>query len=693
MNLRQKISSVVRILFGDSARAFGSLSVVLVLLLAIVPAKDHFREWLHYQNAYKSLIRNRSDGVSLARRFQGGVQQTWLPELGVVDRCTTCHVALKEASLAGVAAQPFRPHPPIPHSLTEFGCAMCHRGQGAATTVAEAHSSANASAQPILPARYVESSCGQCHERALAGTPQLNAGRDMLARYGCVGCHKVTSPEGRAMTPADNPPPLTHIAAKTTREWIFAWIKNPQAYAATATMPNFQLSDEEARDISAFLVNQSTPYLSDAQKTDTAHRTPPPAPAKDDAAALQQGSSVYGEAFCASCHAMQNAAGLMVGGNVGPELTRAGSKVKPEWLTEWLRNPAVYDPRATMPHYRFEEKDISLIAGFLESKTDSDFLSSVHLNAATPAQIAHGKTLVNERGCAACHEINGIPHADNFAPELTEAGSLPLARIVFTPGMPHTLPDYIAAKIRKPRSFGNALKMPQYTFSDSQADALVTALLAQTTRAKTLPAALRIAAAPPSTYQPAGRAGQLMTDMRCLSCHTIDGRGGDMAPDLTWEGSSVQRSWLVDFLKHPNTLRPALIRRMPKFNVTDEEANTLADYIMTVYQTPAFDSSQMDASKFSAADAGHGRELYYGKYGCNSCHILDPDKDKGYIGPTLTQAGLRLNAAWIFHWLKNAQSLRPGSLELNWNMNDGDARAITAFLMQQKAPSKKGESK
>ena len=39
-----------------------------------------------------------------------------------------------------------------------------------------------------------------------------------------------------------------------------------------------------------------------------------------------------------------------------------------------------------------------------------------------------------------------------------------------------------------------------------------------------------------------------------------------MAPDLTWEGSSVQRRWLVSFMKNPNTLRPALIRRMPRFN-------------------------------------------------------------------------------------------------------------------------------
>ena len=158
-----------------------------------------------------------------------------------------------------------------------------------------------------------------------------------------------------------------------------------------------------------------------------------------------------------------------------------------------------------------------------------------------------------------------------------------------------------------------------------------------------------------------------------------------MAPDLTWEGTSVERTWLVNFLKNPNTLRPALIRRMPKFNMTDAEANTLADYIMTVYQTPDFDRDSVDASHFTPADVQAGRELFYGKYACGSCHIVDPKKDKGYIGPTLTQVGTRLSAAWMFHWLKNAQALRPGSLEPVWNMKDEDARAVAAFLAAQKS--------
>ena len=390
-----------------------------------------------------------------------------------------------------------------------------------------------------------------------------------------------------------------------------------------------------------------------------------------------------------------------MGGNVGPELTRVGSKVKPEWLADWLRDPKTYDPGTKMPHYRFDAKQIGLLMGFLGSKSDADFVGKLHYDTPTRQQIEHGKAVVIERGCAACHEINGISKPNNFAPELTEIGSLPLAKILFAPGVEHALPDYIAAKVRNPRSFGSALKMPQYTLPPQQVDVLVTALLAQTERAKHLPPSLRVAARKPSDYRPAGKAGQLIDDMSCFSCHAINGRGGDMAPDLTWEGTSVQRAWLVNFLKSPATLRPALIRRMPRFNMTDAEANTLADYIMTVYQTPEFDRDETAVdgdknaeSRRGAAEVERGRGLFYTKYACQSCHIVDPAKDKGYIGPTLTQVGTRLNAAWIFHWLKNAQSLRPGSLEPVWNMSDGDARAVTAFLMAQRnAPAAGGTQK
>jgi cbb3-type cytochrome oxidase cytochrome c subunit len=166
-----------------------------------------------------------------------------------------------------------------------------------------------------------------------------------------------------------------------------------------------------------------------------------------------------------------------------------------------------------------------------------------------------------------------------------------------------------------------------------------------------------------------------------------------MAPDLTWEGSSVQRQWLIEFFRNPNTLRPALIRRMPKFNLTEPEITELTDYILNVYQSPRVDRDSLPLTGYPVAQVELGRQIYYSKYDCQSCHILDPKKDKGYIGPTLTQAGSRLTAAWVYAWLKDPQSLRPGTIEPNRHMSDDDARALTAFLMTQKSHGKQGGGK
>ncbi len=680
MRLPDSLEKIRRRFFGDTVQTFGWMSLLLLVLLAVAPAKDYFADWHRYQRGYERLIGKRSDALTLRRHFEPGIQQIWLPDMGVTDRCTTCHTAMKETTLKDISIQPYRPHPPIPHKAEEMGCAVCHRGQGAATSVAEAHNSTLAWEEPLLPAKYIESSCGQCHQQDLAGTPQLNLGRKMLAQYGCVHCHTVKRPDGTVLTATDDPPSLVHIGDKTTREWIYAWLKDPQEYSSTATMPNFKLTDDDARDISAFLIASSTPAslkvvqgsLDEAKKV------------KDNADLQTKAASLYGESFCASCHAVQNAAGNLVGGDLGPELTKVGSKVKPEWLQAWIRNPHDYDPPTEMPHDRFTDQEIGLLTGFLMNKTDSDLLANVHLDPATPEQIAHGKRLVNDYGCASCHEISGVKRPENFAPELTKIGSKPVNQLAFAPGVPHTLYDYIEAKIRQPRAFGPGLKMPQFTFTTPQVNALVNALLSHDERALTIPAAKTVPELAASHYEPAGKAGQLINDLNCFSCHTINGRGGDMAPDLSWEGSSVQRDWLAQFLRNPNTLRPALIRRMPKFNLTDAEINTLTDYIMTVYQSPKIDRDSMPLAGYPPGQVELGKQLFYSKYGCQACHIVDTKQDKGYIGPTLTHVGSRLTAAWVYNWLKDPQALRPGTQEPKRNMSDEDARALTAFLMSQK---------
>ncbi len=588
---------------------FGWVSAALFVCLAIVPARDYFSEWRRIQ---------RSRGRSPA------IQQIWLPELGVTDRCSTCH---------------FDPHPAVPHSGERFGCTLCHDGDGVATTSRDAHAG-------MFPARNIEAGCGQCHQEKPVGTPVLNRGRALLARYRCGNCHGAPRVEA---------PDLRHIATKTTREWIDAWIRNPKAYAVTATMADFQFSDAEARDVSAFLIAQSEP-------------APVGHAAEGDAA---EGATLYSESYCTTCHAIANRSGVPVGGSLGPELTRVGSKVNSAWLAGFLRDPGA----ARMPRYRFTEKQLADLVAYLMSNIGGD---AVALSPDDSGAAQRGRRIVIERGCGSCHAINGIRTPENFAPGLADVGSRPLTKILFVPGVQRDLPSYLTAKINNPRLFGAQMKMPRYSLSREDLDAVVTALLAQTTRSAALPDSARIAGRIQSNYRPAGEAGRLMEELRCFECHSINGRGGDLAPDLTWEGSAVQRQWLVSFLKDPVTIRPSLTSRMPRFNLTDTEAATLADYIGTVYQNPDLATAPV------AGDATRGRELFYSTYACQSCHILDDRKDKGYIGPVLASVGSRLNASWIYAYLKNPQALRSGTTEPNRSLSDEDARDLTAFLMGAK---------
>ena len=147
----------------------------------------------------------------------------------------------------------------------------------------------------------------------------------------------------------------------------------------------------------------------------------------------------------------------------------------------------------------------------------------------------------------------------------------------------------------------------------------------------------------------------------------------------------MQRAWLIEFMRNPDTLRPALIRRMPKFNLSDEEIRGLSDYMLTAYQAPGFDSSVLDVHALDSQSAARGKNLFYSKFACQSCHIADYKHDKGYVGPALADVGNRLTPVWIYRWLKDPNALVPGTLMPAPHMTDAEARDLTAFLITLKS--------
>ena len=174
----------------------------------------------------------------------------------------------------------------------------------------------------------------------------------------------------------------------------------------------------------------------------------------------------------------------MVGGDVGPELTRIGNKVKAGVVAGMAAQSARLRCRQrAMPHYRFNDAQVATLTGFLLSQSRFRSAGQCSSRSGNARADRARQALVAEYGCASCHEINGIKKPENFAPELSRIGSKPVTQIVFLPG--HGAHAYRTTS--RPRSASRApsapaLKMPQYTFTPAQIDALTTALLALTDR-------------------------------------------------------------------------------------------------------------------------------------------------------------------------------------------------------------------
>ncbi|MEO2014155.1 MAG: hypothetical protein ABGZ53_07255, partial [Fuerstiella sp.] len=75
----------------------------------------------------------------------------------------------------------------------------------------------------------------------------------------------------------------------------------------------------------------------------------------------------------------------------------------------------------------------------------------------------------------------------------------------------------------------------------------------------------------------------------------------DSPPPLYQEGFKVQTSWLHDFLLNPMQIRNTTVLRMPKFNMSSEEAAVLANYFAAVDGAPfPYDNDNASAANYLA---------------------------------------------------------------------------------------------
>ncbi len=353
-----------------------------------------------------------------------------------VDRCRTCHFNINEYGTGDVAMYPqgteadggyslpfaSHPHPELfltsgsPHPIEEFGCTICHEGDGSGTGFQTAEHTPTDPAMareweekygwhsnhfweyPMHPGTFVESSCIRCHHSVveLGNHPEFGAtaptaveGYELITKFGCFGCHEINGfdPNGRigpdlrlepqteaeALAIAADPnqtagnmrkvgPSLRHIACKTTPEFIAFWTRQPTAFRPTTRMPQFfdqfdQLDLEDHHDELAAQLQPVELAGIAAYLTENSEEMEMFSPQEGYTPDAARGQVEFRR--CLACHSYNNEEYGSFKPDFGPDLSNIHEKMLPgprgfQWLYTWLRDPERYHPRARMP-YQFLE--------------------------------------------------------------------------------------------------------------------------------------------------------------------------------------------------------------------------------------------------------------------------------------------------------------------------------------------------
>ena len=186
-------------------------------------------------------------------------------------------------------------------------------------------------------------------------TEQIDSGRRLAKKYNCTGCHEiegkggtyidiVTAHEGLDQIQAKQfaPPTLQAQGAKVYPDWLFEFLKNPSPirYGLKVRMPTFGLSDSEATTLVEYfssLTDEPFPYKTIALESATR-------------AELRVGKQIFDALECISCHPEQGEV-IPAGSNKTgrPDLALAKSRLKADWIIEWLKEPQSFQPGTAMP--------------------------------------------------------------------------------------------------------------------------------------------------------------------------------------------------------------------------------------------------------------------------------------------------------------------------------------------------------
>jgi len=237
-------------------------------------ATEETPDWKFYQSEFRYYVADagQADAVD---KIPSGIQQIWVKELSRVDRCVTCHQGILWRGLEN-APQPYTTHPDLTifdsHPVSEYGCTICHGGQGYAVDYLEAHGFVKFWEEPLLggevasdyniseKSAMVEINCNVCHryERYTGGMDYINHAKDLIQEKACWGCHKINGDGGTIG------PDLTFVGDKSVEgyDWenvtgfksIFNWhmqhFDEPEKVVPGTVMPKMGLQTRDRQALS-----------------------------------------------------------------------------------------------------------------------------------------------------------------------------------------------------------------------------------------------------------------------------------------------------------------------------------------------------------------------------------------------------------------------------------------------------------
>jgi cytochrome c2 len=170
------------------------------------------------------------------------------------------------------------------------------------------------------------------------------AGRTLVHRRNCVGCHIIEDDGGDFLKlVADSslgPPRLTPEGARVQPDWLYAFLRGPIQIRPwiDVRMPTFGLDDPN--------LNGAIHYFQAVSNNLEPFRT-------YDVATTESpvGKALFEKLQCQKCHVLGEIPKDQPTANLAPDLRMVHDRLNPDWLLPWLKNPASFLPGTRMTQF------------------------------------------------------------------------------------------------------------------------------------------------------------------------------------------------------------------------------------------------------------------------------------------------------------------------------------------------------